>query len=566
MTERWIEDGNPRSPVWLVGEAPGGDEVQSGRPFSGLSGSELNKMLAEAGIDRSSCFATNVAHERPPSYQKNGKWVHNDIDQFFAGVVAAKKEGLSCVNGRFPRQPVLEGLQHLHEQLRLYRPVLIVALGNTPLWALAGHTGITKWRGSTLDTEYGKVLCTFHPADVLRAWTHRPIVVQDLRRAERESHYREIRRPHWEFTIASSPSEINDWFHSYAHSSEAPLVCDTEGWGRVDCIGFAVDSTHALCIPFTHPASPERPHYWGPDEEFPVTQACRTILSSRPIVFHNALWDCQVIARRWAVLPLLHSDTQVMQHVAFPGLLGGKIDPITGRVDKKGSSLSLSFIASMYCDYYRYWKDDGRTFDPAIHGEQQYWEYNCEDCVRTWECWERLEEIIAASHLREQLDFELHLFAPVLSMMFRGIRYDGAGAGAAQRELARQALAACEWIDEAVGFPLNPDSTPQMRALFYEDLRQPQLRNRKTGAPTLDDAALETIARRNILLSPLIHQIQNYRTLDTLRASLDARPSEDGRIRNCINIAMVETMRFSSNETAFGEGGNMQNIKRPDED
>jgi uracil-DNA glycosylase family 4 len=46
---------------------------------------ELDAMLREAGLSRSECFLTNVCHERPPSYQRNGKWIHNDIDQWFLG-------------------------------------------------------------------------------------------------------------------------------------------------------------------------------------------------------------------------------------------------------------------------------------------------------------------------------------------------------------------------------------------------------------------------------------------------------------------------------------------------
>lgn len=567
MTERWIEDGSPSSPIWLIGEAPGESEVASGHPFSGPSDYELNKMLQEAGIDRSQCFATNVCHERPPSYIKNGKVINNDIDQFFATRTAARSEGLEELSERYPRPPILRGLRHLYDGLAKYRPILVIALGNTPLWALVGKMGITKWRGSVLTTvDDIKLLCTFHPADVLRQWTHRPIVVQDFRRAVREAGYREVRKPAWEFVVEPSISEIHEWIAAYAHNSDTPLVCDTEGWGRVDCLGFASDSLHSICIPFTHPTRSEAPSFWSPEDEYTVTQICRTVLSARPIVFHNAIWDCQVIGRRWALLPRLHSDTMVLQHVAFPGLLGGKIDPVTGRVDKKGSSLSLSFIASMYCDYYCYWKDDGRTFDPSIHDSRRYWEYNCEDCVRTYECFEALTEIVAKLHLTEQADFELELFGPVLDMMFHGIHYDASAAAVAQSSLEAAKSAVKSWLDDALGFSLNPDSTPQMRALFYSDLGVAPLKNRKTGALTLDDAALDTIARRNPLLSPLISQIQNYRTADTLRSSLDARPCDDGRWRTAINVAGVETFRFSTNETAFGEGSNTQNIKRPDGD
>jgi DNA polymerase I-like protein with 3'-5' exonuclease and polymerase domains len=460
-------------------------------------------------------------------------------------------------------------VEHLRSTLRERRPNLVIALGNTPLWALTGHEGITKWRGSELWSESAgvKVIPTFHPADVLRAWTHRPIVIQDFRRARREALTRHVTTPQWEFVVEPSLDDIREWFATYGRDN-VPLVSDTEGWGRVDCVGFASDSTHAICVPFAKQTDPESPHYW-PDRESELAAAtlCVEALRRHPTTFHNAIWDCQVIARSLGILPRLRDDTQVAQHVSFPGLLGGRIDPVSGRVDKKGSSLSLSFIASMYCEHYRYWKDDGRLFDPSVGDERTYWRYNCEDVVRTAECQSVLigeGGVVDKLRLRDQYRFLMSLFGPVLKMMFRGIRYDVAEARRQREWLAAEATATREWLNTATGIDLNPDSTPQMRALFYEDLRLPALRNRKTGAPTLDDAALDSLKRKNPLLYPLISQIQNYRTLDGLATSLDAQASADGRMRTALNIAMVETMRFSSNETAFGEGMNLQNIKRPD--
>lgn len=567
---RLIEDGPKDAAIWLCGEAPGETEIEHGRPFRGASGMELDRMLHEAGIERSKCFATNVCHERPPSYFKNGKLVNNDIDQWFLSATAAKSRNISAVNGRYPAPPITEGLQALKERLAERRPVLVIALGNTPLWALCGHTGITKWRGSELSTEHGiKVIPTFHPADVLRQWTHRPIVVQDFRRARREAQSRDVFKPNWNFTVAPTLNDIRDWFATYCSDPSTPIISDTEGWGRVDCIGFATDSRTALCVPFARQTDPEHPHYWQTEQdELEAALLCRDILRCHPTTFHNAIWDCQVIAHSLGFLPRLRDDTQVAQHVAFPGLLGGKIDPVTGRVDKKGSSLSLSFVASMYCDHYRYWKDDGRTFDPTIHDERQYWRYNCEDVVRTAECRTvLLDEVLAKARLTEQYRFEMSLFGPVLRMMFRGINYDIAEARR-QREWMKTHAAECrKWLNEVTGTDFNPDSTPQMRALFYDDLRLPKKLNRKTHAPTLDDAALDAFKRANPLLWPLISNIQNYRTLDTLRAALEMKTSDsDGRLRTAMNIAFVETMRFSSNETALGEGSNIQNIKRPDND
>ncbi len=567
---RLIESGPRAARVWLVGEAPGEEEIASGAPFSGMSGRELDRMLAEAGIERRDCFATNVAHERPPSYFKNGKLVNNDIDQWFKGLQAGRALDWPTVDGQFCHPAIAAGVEHLRAACLEHRPNLLIALGGTPLWALTGLEGITKHRGSELWSESAqcKVIPTFHPADVLRQWTHRPIVVQDFRRARREAQTRHVVTPSYEFVVEPTVADIHDWLATYAPDGR-PLICDTEGWGRVDCIGFASDSTHAICVPFARQTGPTA-HYW-PDAETELTAgtACVDALRTHPLTFHNAIWDCQVIARSLGILPRLRDDTQVAQHVSFPGLLGGRIDPVSGKVDKKGSSLSLSFIASMYCEHYRYWKDDGRQFDPSVGDERAYWRYNCEDCVRTAECHNVLigeGGVVDRLRLREQYRFLMSLFGPVLKMMFRGIRYDVAEARRQREWLAAEAAATRKWLNTATGCDLNPDSTPQMRALFYDDLRLPALRNRKTGAPTLDDAALDSLKRKNPLLYPLISQIQNYRTLDTLRGALEMRPSDDGRIRTAMNIAFVETMRFSTNETAFGEGANLQNIKRPDND
>lgn len=576
MSPRWIESGRPEWPVYLVAEAPGHDEVIAGRPLVGQSGQELDRMLVETGFDPARLFRTNVCHERPPSYRgKTGQQVHNDISQFFLGSAAAERQGLSLLHGRFPAQPVRDGLDRLLDQLNHYRPQLVIALGGTSLWAAAGCEGITKWRGSVLDTRSGgKAVCTFHPADVLRQWTHRPIVLQDLRRALRESAYPEIRKPPWQFVVAPTLSDVRDWLIPRMEAG-VPLVCDTEGWGVVDCIGFADSSLSSICIPIIHETGDEQ-NYWCIEDELAVVDLCIQALRRCPITFHNGLWDCQVIAREWGVMPQFSDDTQVMQHVAFPGLLGGKIDPVTGRVDKKGSSLSLSFIASMYCDYYRFWKDDGRHFDASVGDELDYWRYNCEDCVRTFECRESLLQTLEQSGLTEQYRFEMSLFAPVFKMMFRGVRLDRlkvremrAAVNVALRQEQR-------WLNDALGFELNAQSSSQVQALLYNDFNLLAIKDRKTGNPTANDQALETIARRQPLLAPLVKKIQNIRTLITFGARGDAGNQERGllataeaagdRLLTCFNVGYVETLRFSSNQTAFGEGGNLQNLPRSNED
>ena len=581
---RWIESGDPRSPVYIVGEAPGQHEVEQGSPFVGASGQELNKMLQEAGWPLASgqFFKTNICHERPPSYQHRNKWVHNDIEQFFAGAQAAKREALLPLAGRYPRRPIREGLARLSSLAKQHSPRLIITLGGSALWAVANKDSITKWRGSTLqageDFGGGKLVCTLHPSIIADPgkgqYTYRPIIVQDLRRARREFELGpELRRPQWQFVVQPSLSDVRDWLTPHL-KERAPLVCDTEGWGVVDCIGFASSSTQAICIPFTTGTGQS---YWSLKDELAVFQLLHEVLTKCPITFHNATWDLQVIGKNWGYLPNLHDDTMVAQHCAFPGLLGGKIDPVTGRTSKQGSSLSLSFCASMYCENYRFWKDDGRLRNPDATDEDE-WRYNCEDCCRTREVQDNLVgRILPAANLVPQYRFLMSLFGPVMKMMFRGFAVDLEKARSLRKQIAEMRKQQQAWLDQVLGYSLNVHSTDargQCQSLFYEDLHCQPVKSRKTGANSTDDEALDTIARRHPDLLPLCRTVQNIRSLDTNEATF-IRPILGGwkgrewvkpcgpRLRTCLNIPGAETFRFTSNETAFGEGLNMQNFTRP---
>jgi uracil-DNA glycosylase len=577
MLPRIISEGpTTAGGILLVGESPGADEDRLGRPFVGVSGHELDAELGLAGFNRSNLRLTNVCHERPPS---------NEIEHFFCLKSLARREGVALLHGRYPHQPVLDGLKQLQVEVDRLQPRLIICLGNTALWAFTGLTGIIKWRGSILPATGGpveahgaKLIPTLHPAAVLREYVWRAVVIQDLKRAKRESQFPEIRRPAWSFTVPSSVAEAEDWAasHIFSQPPDHPIVGDVENFyetdrlhaGRLICLGFASSKHEALCIPFTRRVDTKEVggmHYWAsPEDELAVTKLSRLILSNRQIVFHNRLHDCQILARNWGVMPLNGGDTMVAQHVAFPGQLGGKIDPITGRVSKKGSSLSLAFCSSMYCAYHRAWKDDGKGWDPSIDSDLSYYHYNCEDVVRTYEVMEELTLILRQQNLYDQYLFELELFEPVFDMMFRGMNFDEERRRELLRQVSQEAKSAQAWINLALDHPLNVGSMVQMRQLFYSDFQLPPILHRKTKKPTLDDKALETIAKCKPLLGPLIARIQYLRSLGVFKENfLEARTSSgDRRLRTAMNIVGPETFRFSSNITAFGEGGNLQNLPR----
>ena len=62
-----MPDGDPKSPVAFVGEAPGADEDRLGKPFVGKSGKVLSRLMEEVGLVRSTVFITNTVKCRPPN-------------------------------------------------------------------------------------------------------------------------------------------------------------------------------------------------------------------------------------------------------------------------------------------------------------------------------------------------------------------------------------------------------------------------------------------------------------------------------------------------------------------
>ena len=138
-------DGNPKAKVMLVGEAPGADEDRLGKPFVGVSGQLLDRMMAAIGLDRTTFYITNVCFWRPPGNRKP-----TDLE------LAAQK-------------PFVE------RHIELVAPKVLVLVGAAAAQGLLGTTeGITRLRGRWFQYRPGsggdaiRALPLFHPAYLLR--------------------------------------------------------------------------------------------------------------------------------------------------------------------------------------------------------------------------------------------------------------------------------------------------------------------------------------------------------------------------------------------------------------
>lgn len=357
--------------IAIVGEAPGREEEMVGEPFVGASGRLLNAVLHSVGLLRTSCFATNVCRVRPPG---------NDISEWFSDNKKPPAPDWEHRAGLWHHPHIARGLHELDRELTAVRPRLILALGNTALWALTGLTGISKWRGSRLALDRWTVLPSLHPAAVLRQAELGPVFQMDLARAPRILSGEQQARPE-RFTIAPTFLEALDALRALSARPPARLSCDIETRaGAIACIGFAWTAEDAICIPLLR-ANPVDPFYWPIDQEAELRWRIHRLFQHPDIewVGQNFLYDCQYFVREGMGYPRRVFDTMIGHHSLFSNT-------------RKG----LDFLSSMYCRDHLYWKDESKNWDPAL-GERQLWTYNCRDAVRTWE----IADGIRASRDRE---------------------------------------------------------------------------------------------------------------------------------------------------------------------
>jgi DNA polymerase I-like protein with 3'-5' exonuclease and polymerase domains/uracil-DNA glycosylase len=536
--------GPKNARIMLVGEAPGEDDEKQGRPFCGAAGYELTTELREAGIVMSDCFVTNVVRFRPNS---------NNLELFITG---KKAEGIArnytFHEGFWVAPFVLEHIKDLWKEIDEVRPHVIVAIGNTALWALSGRTGIMKWRGSQMKTSQGqKMVPLTHPAAVLRDYSLRVINVHDLKnRVLPESLTPELILPPHRFTLRPSFEQttyfLADLLSWIENTPRYKITVDIETRkGQIACLGIGRSKFEALCIPFMCHENPEG--YWPLKEELWIVEMLRKILThpNAWVVGQNFLYDSQYIVHQFKFIPNCLQDTALWHHVLFCGMLK-----------------RLEFLASMYAEFYCYWKDEGKEWHTKVQ-EEDLWHYNCLDCVYTYEVSDALEKSIIQQNLARQVHFQQALFVPAEDMILRGVRIDQSLRDEFSRELGQAMKEREQFFQDLLGHPLNPRSYPQMQRLFYTDFKQRPVLSRSSGNPTLDDKALEIIITREPLLRPLVRAIQQYRSLGVFKSTfVEAELDPDGRLRCSYNLTGAETFRWSSSENAFWRGTNLQNIPK----
>lgn len=576
----------------IVGEAPGKQEVEQGRPFVGGSGQLLFALLGKAGVARTDVSVLNVSRHRP---------LNNEFDTF-----------------DWDDMEVQLGIEQLKSDLLIAQPNCVLACGNAAFHVLTkGNVApprkgnlydwpqkISSWRGSIVPGFYTpKVVASYHPANILRNYSNRPLLTFDVARAAAQRADSVVPTParcyELQPTVAYIIAQLDDICRNHSTVS-----VDIEGGvGNITCIGVATSHANAFIIPFGKA-------HWTLDEECTIWRALATMLRDPlvPKILQNYLYDAFVLSW-WAGCHVrgLADDTMLGHWELFPEL-------------PKALDLQCSIYTTQ-----PYYKAGRKAYG------LEHFEYCLTDCTVTFEC---RDTILA----RLRADAEKHyrtnvaLLAPFLYMQTKGVRFDLVGVAAERKKLQAEvyeaqhelnlafdgyslsahgagelldtvATACCmkraivvdtaglrsnpkapwrvsihaiaaiidrwpditpaEWgqLETETGVGINVDSNKQMVQLLYDNMGLPKqyrkVRGKRTNSLSTDALSMLTLYTKSQddRLYRLLRLRQKIDRISALKLQCD----DDGRMRCSYNVVGTDTGRVSSYETAHGTGGNMQN-------
>jgi uracil-DNA glycosylase len=149
-TQTVFGEGSQKATVMMVGEQPGDQEDRIGRAFVGPAGKLLDQALAEAGIERSEVYVTNVV--------KHFKWT-------------PAERGKRRIHKK-PRYSEIQACRPwLDAELERVQPEVLVCLGASAAQALLGKEfRVSRQRGQLIESPFApRVIATVHPSSILRA-------------------------------------------------------------------------------------------------------------------------------------------------------------------------------------------------------------------------------------------------------------------------------------------------------------------------------------------------------------------------------------------------------------
>lgn len=521
-----VGPSNPR--IMIIGEAPGKHESEQGIPFVGSTGLMLNEFLEKAGVKRGECYITNVVKYQPP---------FNDI----------KKLHLINVDLNMSIKELWDN------EIRIFKPNVILAVGDVALNAVTGLSGILNYRGSILKANDGvtKVVPTIHPAALFSRsnygfddenkggldFVYSKLIQADIIRAVEESYSSELNLPSRDLQVAHNSLDVVRFFRSYEKLDKASM--DIESINCIPiCVGFAFNRHHALSIPLLRNIGKHRLTDMGDNEMDEVWRLVDEQLRRLRLVGHNLKYDEFKLHLCGFECPTVYSDTLIKTRVIFPEL-----------PDKRLSTVSSLWTREPY------YKEEGKEFRLGKQNISQLFLYNAKDCAVEFEVDEEQEADLVSmaetysvplvayyyNYMMKKHKFYLHMENNGFTVDFDKKKELSSRYSLMQEDAHSKLLG-------LVGHEVNVKSPPQIAQLLYKEMG---FKFRKL-APTSEDSIVALIgnhckgkdanAKREILETIL----EERRIRDQRSRYINFTPDYDNKCKTAFNISATETCRSST--------------------
>lgn len=425
---------------------------------------------------------------------------------------------------------------------------VVVGLGEGPLRAFTGKSGVDKWVLSPLPLGDGRIF----------------IPTYDLGRTQKQYElnlYQEMAfRRAYEMTTLPIPTtaerfllnppleETLETLRRIKHEPELAVDVET-GYGQINTVGFAWSPHDAIAINVLPDRLSDQSYY-------ELWRGITDVLEGPSLkVFQNFIYDVSYFSAYGIRVRGQIFDTMWAMKFLWPEFKS-----------------NLGNVGRFYTKRV-YWKDDGKVTDEEgskknwgdVRDWLRHYTYNCRDTSGTLEASRAQREDLRNRGLDQMFgSYILRLVEPIREMCRNGmplsltLRDELKASGEKTLEELTQAF------KEKAG-EVNPRSPKQvLNYLREQGIKLPKKFDKKTGAykESTDAASIKKILLKSPD-TPGLRELQQIKTLDKALSSyvnFDVRP--DGRLSYSLNGCGTETLRFSGNKDPWDRGFNIQTIPR----
>lgn len=464
----------------------------------------------------------------------------------------------------------------LVEEIKKVNPSLIIVTGKWGLFFLAACTsivntmgtskdrkplgGITTYRASILQphSSHGLHTCILYPMhhtlNAIGMPAKAPIFEYDLQKAGwvyhniKEHGLDYYLKPPKTVILGTTVQIVQEYIGSLlTRLDNGPrfISIDIETLHKsvIDCIGITDSISEGICIPL---ATVDNPNYWSLEDEVKVTCFIREVLLHKNCLHigQNYTYDCQYFYKKYLLDVKAYHDTAALHHILFNFL-----------------PKNLAFLASLYCEYYTYWKDDITATKDA---PETRWTYNVKDVMYTLEVLHVLLDMIKTKgdKLNKLYRFVMDEQTPeTVITMNTGVLIDKTLKAEYFSLFNTMMMDIESKINKVLGFDFNLNSSQQKQKLFSEFFGIILKTKKKTGNATCDAAAMLDYIEEYPLYRSFLTLLLEHASLKVfVKNFLGMQLDDDNRARTQYHVSKTATGRLASTKNVWGNGGNFQNI------